>query len=279
MNMSLPVDRFRILIVDDDDDWRERVQELVEGLGEPSIVVLTCDNLTGAMKIVESTYLDLVIVDLVLEESEHELGFELTSAMALMGNRARIVMMTQFGVEKYFDRVVREITPPGQVIGFFTKTGDLTTGLPRLVRTEVQAFDASSVDLVGRDFVAGLIAKRSRRYPDGRSANVLRSDPQEIETEVDRLCRQMFGTPDPRRRGMPLVPPAVTERKATTRVELTPFERHGLSASVVVGAIVTTDFGTTTHQSSDFRCIVKIGPAVNSEREVARYNEYVRFGF
>ena len=276
--LELPVDKYRILVVDDDDGWRMHVRDLIEGLDEPSVVVRTCKNLADAKKIVESTYLDLVVVDLVLNESGSELAFELTSAMATRGNRARIVMVTQFGVEDYFEDVVREITPPGRVIGFFTKAGDLDDGLPRLVRAELQAFDASSVDLVGREFVAGLIAKRSKRYPTEKSANGLRSDPRAIETEVDRLCRRMFGTPDPRRRGMPLVPPSVTDRKATTRVELTAFERHGLSASVVVGVIITTDFGTVTGRLNEFRCILKIGPAVNSEREVSRYNEYVRFG-
>jgi len=256
---------YRILVVDDDHRIREKIRRTVAEVADPhEVEVLEAADEQKALDLATTKYIDLVFLDLFLNSAEPT-GFELVNVLATHGSCADIVLMTHHNTSRHFDSIMQLVTRVHRpsIINFI-RTETLNDLLPRILRQRLDRFHRSRITLTGLHRATALIMKRRNRYP--RTGAILRTSEYEMGIEIERLCRQVFA-------------PSAQERR-TTRVwvDLEALDRRGLSAAVLLRPVIRTGIADAAPSSEEFECVLKLGPVEDAREEVARYEEFVRYG-
>ncbi len=256
---------YRILVVDDDHRIREKIRRTVAEVARPDEVeVLEAEDEHAALAIATRRYVDLVFLDIFLKGGDPT-GFELVNVLATHGSCADIVLMTHHNTSRHFDSIMHLVTRVHRpnIINFI-RTETLNDLLPRILRQQLDRFHQSAITLTGLHRATALIKKRRTRYP--RTGAILRTSEAELGIEIERLCRQLFA------------PSSQERRKTRVWVDLEALDRRGLSAAVLLRPVIRTGIADAAPSSQEFECVLKLGPVEDAREEVARYEEFVRYG-
>lgn len=256
----------RLLVVDNEPEVHNLVRnEVARSPHAEKIILYEASDESEAVDMFRRHYVDLILLDIYLTEHEPS-GFEVLQTLGGLGCSADVVLMTKHNSARNANRLIQfssRFSRP-RVINFLKKQGELEEVLsPLLVKLEKE-FDASAVEVSGLDFATQLIQARKDRYPRGNHS--LRESEEEIAVETERICRDLFGKVEGKR------------RSTGTFVELNRLDRRGLSAAVTLRPTIRLGMEGIPSQSPGYDCVLKLGPVADVREEVSRYQEYVRYG-
>jgi CheY-like chemotaxis protein len=272
--MTGDIGTFRILVVDDEKKIESIVRENLVQYGS-QVAVSAASTADEASACLRDQYFDLILLDLYRERDQSgrmirdQFGVEVYRRTDALGLSTRVMFMTRFSLREDTARLLRLMSSESswRIAGFLDKTANFGAAVKGQVGREIDRFLAHRAAIVGIDTVATQIFKQRYRYKGHDGAISLRKSALEVAAEIDRLLCDLF-----------VSLPGSAARKSQVAVQLTPMERRGLSAAVVVNATVSVtldglDTGSTGHQT-----VLKIGPKVEILEEAARFMEYVRYG-
>ena len=262
-------DALRLLVVDNERQPHDLVENRIDAAGLTNeIVVYHAYDGQEARRVFDEHYLDYILLDLYFADKTLG-GTEVLQDLARNASAAEVIVMTKGIADRDIDRVMQASSRlPNRPVVNYLKKSELFSVLPGLLSDLHVKFRARAVKLLGLDEAVSLIEHRRDRYPrNPRGGPRLRSDPTEICVEVERICRELFGRT------------STSNRTTTVSVGLERLDRRGLSAAVTIKPVVRLSInGITSQSAKGYECVLKLGPVADIKEEVARYEEYVRYG-
>jgi CheY-like chemotaxis protein len=265
--VSGDIEAFRILVVDNEKDFESIVRQNLLQYGS-KVVVESASTADEASHSFQEQYFDLALLDLY-SDSRDQFGIEVYRRTEALGLSTRVMFMTQFTLREDTARLLDLMSSESawRIAGFLDKTANFGAAIKGQVGREVDRFLAHRAAVVGIDTVAKSISKLRYRYRGRNGAITLRKSASEVAAEIDRLLCDLF-----------IRLPGSAARKSRVAVELTPMERRGLSAAVVVNARVSVTLDGLDTGTSGHKTVLKMGPKEDILEEAARFMEYVRYG-
>jgi CheY-like chemotaxis protein len=258
---------YRVLVFDDDRDTCELAKEQIAAIADSTrIHVDVAYTPHIAIKMVRSSYYDLLLLDLYKERVLA--GRELYRSLNELGCSADVIFMTRFDLEPSVETLLRAVAAGGsaQLVGFIDKRNEERESIPAEIAKRYERFAAAELNISNLSLASKLIDRRRERY-HRPGLLPLRESLSEIDAEVERLLRQLYVE----------LPPSM-RRTTGVSVSLEPMERRGLSAAVVINAIVEIGFPNFSDVHGGHRTVLKIGPKPDILEEASRFREFVRYG-
>ncbi|MEV6489771.1 response regulator [Actinoplanes sp. NPDC051633] len=267
MTQPAPINAFRILLVDDEDEVLNVVRRSLSEFGE-DVVIDYAQDAAAADQLLSDRFYDLALLD-VYGKKDVLVGNQVYRRIDAADLSTRVMMMTRWQLKQ---EALRLLALTGsnsawRLSGFLDKTRNFGPTITKRVGELIRRFTASRADVSGLDQLATDILRQRYRYRDADKNINLRKPKVEIATEVDRLMRKLY-----------VDLPAASKRVSRVQVEISPMGRRGLSAAVVVNAHVRVTFETIATTASGHRTVLKVGPKRDIFDEAARFHEYVRYG-
>jgi CheY-like chemotaxis protein len=260
------VQAYRVLVVDDEEKMcAEARRQIAEIDGPVPIEVALAHNPRRAISEVNKSLYDLVLLD--LDRQGQLAGVEVYRRLDELGCSVDVLLMSRFSIDDSAKKLLSVEPKPGgpRIVGFFDKTQQEDTNVREEVRKRYEAFLRGKISCRNLELAGQIIDRRRRRY-DRPGIFPLRPGVEELTVEVERLLRSLYVE----------IPPS-GERSVDVTVALSPVERRGLSAAVVVNA--TVGFALKDRMTVDgHKTVLKIGPKRDILEEASRYREFVRYG-
>jgi CheY-like chemotaxis protein len=262
--------KLRILAVDDELRIRRHIEEVARNVAGDSVQLYTAQNQAEALEIFQNHYLDIIFLDFQFGKNRLG-GYNVLQYLDQLGCSAEVILMTKLDLGGEMDRVVQSISRLDRPrVMDYLKKQELESLLPETIAKLTERFETTRVNLTNLDFAVQLLSRRRDRY----SKPPLRKSDDEIRVEVERICRDLFGSIDGRPFGNIMGRPKST----AVSVDLQRLERRGLSAAVTLKPVVRLGFADVPDGSPGYDCVLKLGPIEDVREELARYREYVRYG-
>lgn len=264
MSPSPPTrEKFRLLVVDEEEvilrDARKQFG------ADPDICLVTAATQDAALRAVGKYYFDAAMIDIELDVPAG--GYEVMREFAEVAPGTPLVVMTKHVDPAHVRELVRLVNPwPPRIAGIIDKAPlskpghDAATWMRPAVASIIEEWRSSRVELINEDLALELLEARADRIPG------YRDDPEEIATELDRICRCLFGDISGLAEGSGI------------GIELSPIGSPGLSSAIAVEATVRLGEDLSGEPVTGSRCVLKIGPVAGIREEVERYGRFVKFG-
>jgi CheY-like chemotaxis protein len=258
-------------VVDDEEEVRN--DAMLQFQGEDDVCVVMAATQDEAIEAIERSYFDAAIVDIELGDSASGSagGYEVLREFAEVAPDTPLIVATKHVDPSHVRDLIRFVNPgPPRIVKIFDKApldrdreqrrehGD--AWMKRSLEPILETWRAREVTLTNGELALELLRERAPRIPQ------LREGDEEIATELDRICRSLFGDISGLARG------------SETGVVLRPIGSPGLSAAIAVEAIVTLGEDVAGKPVTGSRCVLKIGPVDGIREEVERYEHFVKFG-
>jgi CheY-like chemotaxis protein len=255
--------RFRILVADNEPQVCSFVTQTISRWTDAGKVELfNATTEVEALDAFRDHFIDLILLDLHFSDGDLG-GYTILQTLEELGCTANVIVMTHINLGRDTDRLIQSISRlrHAQVIDY-VKKDQLESLLPGIIAELIADFDAKFVDLDNLDFAVQLISARRDRYSDSS----LRASNEEVRVELERLCRDLFGSVEG------------SQRSTKVSVDLRRLDRRGLSAAVTLKPNVRLGIEDVSAESPGYDCVLKVGPVADIREELARYQEYVRYG-
>jgi CheY-like chemotaxis protein len=251
---------FRALVVDND-EW---VREIGQKAADPGrgIEIMTAEDEEQALTLIADHFFNVAVVDMELSDSPRARGEGLTILRALKRSRpsCRRLLLTMYAT-KYPANVFEMLRPDGPIIHGAIDKEDLGTYFRRFVMSLAEAWHRAPVEVSNLDEVHSLLEAKKLRSP-----MLQRRFPVKItEDELRYVLASLFGQryrevedddPDP---------------DDVEEISLAPFS-GGKSRSIVLHGRPVNRLG-----EEGLLCVVKVGSREETDAELRRYEQYVRF--
>jgi CheY-like chemotaxis protein len=268
MSEMMPdVGAYRVLVVDDDRELCEAARRQITSIAGPTkIYVDEAFTSRVASNKVRSCYYDLVLLDLYKERVLA--GYEVYRKLNELGCSCDVIFMTRFNLDPSVKTLLQALASGGstRLVGFIDKRQQAQQSIHSEVAKLYTKFAAAHLNISNLDLASRIISRRRSRY-ERQGSFPLRQSLPEIDAEVERLLRQLYVE----------VPPSLT-RATEVSVAIEPMDRRGLSAAVVVNAMVEIGFAGTSDVHGGHKTVLKIGPKLDILEEASRFREFVRYG-
>jgi CheY-like chemotaxis protein len=245
---------FLVLLVEDNKELRRNAKTALEKID--GVFVVEASGPAEARQAIKRHYVDAAVVDLKLRGSAAA-GFGVIDDLEARAPKAPIVIWTN---HLRAETVVKYLGDE-QIVRAVRKGKDRHRDLTTPIEAAVHEWRARAVSVEQGEIVRDLVWAR-REHP----AYELPDSPEELERELDRVYRRLFGAV----RGL--------EGEAEVKVKFREIEREGLSSAVTAEGVMTIGSDATGEPVRGNRCVVKIGPIKEIEAEVERYQRFVKFG-
>ncbi|GIF47364.1 CheY-like chemotaxis protein [Asanoa ferruginea] len=267
MTQPTTVESYRILVLDDEDEFHQVVRQSLASFGNSVTIDYAPDADKASLLLSERLY-DLALLDVYGKDDLH-IGLEVYRRIDAADLSTRVILMTRYQLKEDALKLLKLTGSASawRLGGFLDKTDNLGATLSIRVGELIQKFVRRRASAHGLTELASEIARQRYRYKGLDGKVNLRKSKDEIATEVDRLLRALF-----------VDIPGSRRRESEVIIELTPMERRGLSAAVVVNADVRVAFANIPAAGSGHRTVLKVGPKYDIFDEAARFHEYVRYG-
>jgi CheY-like chemotaxis protein len=264
-------EQFRVLFVDNDGPLLREFEEILTH--RDGIAVKIAATQESAVQKLEDYYFDAIYMD--LETDVPGGGYELMKDIAQHyrsstvipiskhvddDHFARILDMFGSGVPSLYGSVLSDVGSYGRLTSFLDKTDLPLDWSWAALEEEYRAWSSSAIRTSGLAEVVDNIERERSRIPR------LRHLRGEIEVEVERLLRQVFGRAEGGDDGAPPL------------VRLTPVTTQGLSAASTFDCSLVPSSLHADDTVQVVRTVLKIGPRLDIEAEVDRFDRFVRFG-
>lgn len=269
--MAGEMDQFRVLFVDNDGPLLRQFED--ELAGRDGVFVKTASTQESALQRLEEHFFDAIYMD--LETDVPGGGYELmkevaqhyrsTTLIAISkhvddDHFGRILGMFGSGVPSLYGSVLSDVGSHGRLTAFLDKTCLPLNWSWMPVESEYRAWYNSAIRTSGLPEVVDNIEEQRSRIPRLRRAR------NEIEIEVERLLRQVFGSAEGGIDGRPPL------------VRMTPVSTQGLSAASTFDCSLVPSSLRADDAVQVVRTVLKVGPRSEIEAEVGRFDRFVRFG-
>jgi CheY-like chemotaxis protein len=261
------ISSYRVLVVDDEKEMCEQAAEQIREIrGAVEIHVDPSYTVKNAVDRVKSCVYDLVVLDLY--RGTELAGHEFYRRLSELDCSTEIILMTRYDLDASVQALMKLLATRGgpRLVAFFDKNQQRDTNVREEVRKRYDAFVAADLSIEGIELAGRLIDRRRKRYLRP-GVFPLRGDVDELCVEVDRLLRELY-----------VEVPRDADRSVSVDVTLSPIERRGLSAAVVVNATVNIGLRGVKSTSSGHKTVLKIGPKPDILEEASRYREFVKYG-
>jgi CheY-like chemotaxis protein len=220
-------------------------------------------TVTEAAALIERHYFDVILID--LQGSDGTLaGLELLRYLSQVGGTSSVALMTHLDLDMNHTNIMNTIAVSRSPhIDRFIDKRRSSNFILDAVEAKSHELRGATVEITGLDFLADLVLSRRKRYRQAEALGL--RDQVELQVELDRLFRRLF------------VNRVYGTRQTSVAVELSPMERLGLSAAVIVKARVRLRVEGVRSKSS-YDCVLKVGPRNEISEEAGRYLEFVQFG-
>jgi CheY-like chemotaxis protein len=254
----------RVLLLDDEIPIHETAELSRQSL-DIEVELFTAQSVVEAANIFRKHFFDLVLIDLVGLDGSL-VGLELLRFLRQTQASPDVVVMTHLDLQLNQANVMNAMATIDQprVVRFIDKRHS-SDFLHDAVEYTIERLLAPRCQVENVDLIAQLIDNRKGRYRH-QNALGLRESIDEIGLEIQRLSAELFGAL-----------PTGSLRQTSITVRFEPFERLGLSASVVARALVWLGLNDL-RKPEPYECVIKIGPREELKEEASRYLEVVRFG-
>jgi DNA-binding NarL/FixJ family response regulator len=247
------VDDFVVLLLDDIESHRTDFRKLLEEID--GVYVVEAEDPDQAATQMDRHHIDAAIVDLMLN-GVPTAGYGVIEELAMRAPNAPVVVPTNHPSDELL-----KFVGSNQIVRVLNKDLEPSSQVVPPIAKAVKRWRARRVNVDEARMVRELVWKRR-----GRGAYQLRSSKRELDRELERIYRALFGGV----RGL--------EKDAEVHVTMRPIEREGLSAAVTVEGEVTMGRDADGEPVGGNRCVIKIGPRKLIEEEVERYEGFVKFG-
>lgn len=263
-----PTNAFRVLVVDDDPSIHGVADDELSDLAavqhiriEVAHALTTRDALTQ----IRGRFFDLVLLDLY--RNNKLVGYEVYRGLDQLRCSVEVLIMTHLDLGPEVKPLMELFAAPGgpKFVAFLDKRDGQTTSIGNEVSKRLERFQQTDGTFLGVEMIARLLDRRRKRY-ERPKLFPMRPTIAELHVEIDRILRKLY------------VRVPSESRRSQVRVEIYPIDRRGLSAAVVVNAVVLTSFRDADHHSPGHKTVLKIGPRPEIVEEASRFQEYVRFG-
>jgi CheY-like chemotaxis protein len=262
--------KLRILAVDDSGRILRYIEEVVREVGGDSVELFTAQNEAEALKIFDNHYLDIILLDFKFGDNRLG-GYSILQYLDQLGCSGEVILMTKLDLGDEADRVVQSISRLDRPrVMDYLKKQEFQSLLPATITRLIERFETTRVNLTNLDLAVQLLSRRRNRY----SKPPLRESDDEVGVEVERICRDLFGSVN----GRPFGHIGGRPKSTDVSVDLQRLERRGLSAAVTLKPVVQLGFADVPDRSQGYDCVLKLGPIEDVREELARYREYVRYG-
>lgn len=259
-------DSFRLLVVDDEEAIRGDARSQFEG--ESDICLVTAATQNAAIDAIQRFYFDAAIIDIELGTSASGSagGYEVIREFAEVAPGTPLIVATKHVDPSHVRELIRFVNPgPPKIVEIFDKApldrdGHNGDWMVRSLSSILDSWRTRKVDLTNSELALELLDERAPRIPG------LREDSEEIATELDRICRKLFGDISGLAKG------------SGTGVVFQPIGSPGLSSAIAIEAAVTLGEDAGGWPVTGSRCVLKIGPVAGIREEVERYEHFVKFG-
>lgn len=254
--------RTEILYVDDERTFRDDFKDELEGAGHR---VTVADGVTQALDALTTGYYDLIVIDLLLQDDVPATEFIQTccadhpdSEVFLVSRRSK-ALNEKTGTEQRWDRLDNIFAYPSRIAAFLWKP-DFVDDIIARADTIREARRATLSQIDGLDDAIKLVVEHAiARLPELSDAT------EGLQHELRVCVEQMTAAWFERHRGEPVYIERMTLR------------------SVSGGRSTTTVFLMTPHlrgidAESVTPLILKLGPRLEIEEEVRRYDRFVQVG-
>ncbi len=260
--MSLTLDRFRLLVLDDEDQVRQAHEEM---FGPDKEIDLICTGTQAeALEIIDTHLLDAAIIDIEIDVEAG--GIEVLRKFARSAPDTPLIVYTQHVDPAHVRDLLRLVNlEPPRIVAVIEKGALGADGFdPQALRDRisalVQEWRSSRVQISNAELPLSLLAERGHRIPG------FRENPAEMAIELDRICRRLFG--DVRGLG----------DGAEIGIEFKPLGSEGLSSAITVEAQVSVGNDLRGRPVRGSRCVLKVGPVADIREEADRYAQFVKYG-
>lgn len=261
-------DKFRLLVVDNEEPILRDARLQFEG--EVDVCLVTAASLEAAIEAIDRFYFDAAIIDIELDDDAPDSagGYEVIREFAEMAPNTPLIIATKHVDPSHVRDLIRFVkSGPPRIVKIFNKASDDGTEtedegiwMQRSLEPVLKAWREQGVGLSNSELALDLLRERAPRIPR------LREDDEEIATEIDRICRSLFGDISGLAKG------------SETGVVLRPIGSPGLSAAIAIEAVVTLGEDAAGNRITGSRCVLKVGPVEGIREEVERYEHFVKFG-
>jgi CheY-like chemotaxis protein len=263
---AVPVEAYRILILDDERSIHEKIRHALSDHGSHLHIDCVTDA-DAASELLSRSLYDLAILD-IYGKDDAQIGTEVFRRIDADGLATPVLLMTMYDLKEDARRLLQLTGSPSswRLAGFLDKQLHFEGALKEEVSRRLEHFRKAEAAVTGLPGLALQIKKKRFRYRSSAGNIFLRSDRDEIAVEVDRLIRMLY-----------VELPGRAERKSHVSIELEAMDRRGLSAAVVALATIEVTFADLGVRGGH-KTVLKIGPKDEIYEEAARYSEYVRYG-
>lgn len=266
--MNHPGARYRILIVDDEEDVHEGAEQWIHAL-DPRIEIRSATTYEKALELADHEFFHMAFVDLRLKRQEK--GVNVMRYLNIHSPACKIIIMTSFMREANTSAEVLSFYGPSfQFEGVVDKTAGNVDWFGRFVKPAVREWNEHLLEVHGLDeVVAAVLSKATRTERKLAAVKAtpvrLRRDPIALGDEVEWILMGIFGVVGEQLPG------------ARSQLELSLMPR-GFSASVVATAQPGLRFASVGRLVSGNQCVVKIGAKTEIRAEARQYERIVKYG-
>ena len=257
------VDSFRLLVVDDEEDIQEHARDLFKD--DPDVSIISAYTQAEGIAAVDEYCLDAAIVDIELNPIPAG-GYEVLRKFAMSAPNVPLVIYTQYVDPTHVRDLLGLVNlAPPRIVSIVEKgpLGDRGYDPRRLRLPLADTLDEwrnSKVTVANEGLALQLLAERAGRIEGYRETET------EVATELDRICRTLFG----KVRGL--------ADGGEIGVQLSPIGPEGLSSAITVEAKVILGEDAGGQPVTGSRCVLKVGPVSDIREEVDRYAQFVKYG-
>lgn len=260
--MNPNVDRFRLLVLDEEEKVREAHEEM---FGADEEIELICtETQAEAFDAIDAHLLDAAIIDIEIDVEAG--GIEVLRKFARSAPDTPLLVYTQHVDPAHVRDLLHLVNlEPPRIVAIVEKGGLGAEGFnPEALRDRiaglVDEWRSSRVRITNAELPLGLLAERADRIPG------FREDPAEVAVELDRICRRLFGDVHGLGDG------------AEIGIEFKPLGSEGLSSAITVEAQVSVGDDLRGRPVKGSRCVLKVGPVADIREEADRYAQFVKYG-
>ena len=273
----IAVGAYRVLVVDDEPQMCAAAQRQISEIAGPAAIhVDEAYTARVAIKKVKESFYDLIVLDLYREGVLA--GYEVYRKLNELDCSAEFIFMTRFDLDPSVNTLLKAVSSESsaRLVGFLDKREPKFGTIKSEVEKRYRKFASAELAIENIELPTRLISRRHDRYElisrrhqsyDQLPVFPLREDSSAIETEIERLLRELY-----------VEVPNGFDRSADISVSLEPIERRGLSPAVVVNCIVKIGVHGAAELSEGHKTVLKIGPKLNIREEASRFREFVRYG-
>lgn len=249
--------QFRVLVVDNESDI---LIDAGDQLGDLAwCELLTTRTQRGALSILDERHVDAAVVDLELDVAAG--GLDVLRQMARRAPRSPILVATKHVDPEHTRQLLTFVglTTP-RVVRVLDKQHAAEDWVRDWVGDVAADWHDSAVTVQNLELPVEMLWNKRRRVPK------IRAEAKELGTEVERLCRALFGRA------------RIPRDETPVELDFRAIARTGLSAAITLEVHVRLGRDTAGEPVPGTRCIVKMGPSELVAGEVERYNRFVRHG-